>query len=78
MEYGDAVSVHIRRGDYLKGNNPNYHWVCSLEYYRNAINFIKSKIKNPTFYFFSDDIERVKANLTSWKDIYIDYNQGKK
>jgi hypothetical protein len=25
MEYGDAVSVHIRRGDYLKGNNPNYH-----------------------------------------------------
>jgi hypothetical protein len=72
----NSVSIHIRRGDYLKGNNINYHGICSLEYYKQAIAYIRSKINNPQFFFFSDDIQWVKENLKTWNnnDIYIDWN----
>lgn len=59
-----SVSIHIRRGDYV--NNPvtgNYHGICSLEYYLNAVSKITQKIKDCHFYLFSDDISWVKENL---------------
>ncbi|MCX8080644.1 MAG: alpha-1,2-fucosyltransferase [Bacteroidia bacterium] len=61
-----SVSVHIRRGDYA--NNPHtreYHGLCPIEYYHNAIHYMKSKLENPMFYFFSDDIEFCKKNFQS-------------
>ena len=70
----NSVSVHIRRWDYLKGNNINIHWVCSLDYYQQAINYIKSKIDYPVFYFFSDDIARVRENIKVEQAHYIDWN----
>lgn len=46
----NAVSLHIRRGDYLEPK----HWentgsVCQLPYYRNAIAAIKKELDNPVF-----------------------------
>lgn len=72
----NSISVHIRRGDYLQWNNVNYHWICSIEYYKKAIEYIKEHVENPIFYFFSDDIERVKKNITSNSntDKYINHN----
>ncbi len=51
----NSVSVHIRRGDYIKFQHR--HGLCGLEYYQKAIDFIASKIPSPHFFFFSDDIK---------------------
>jgi len=61
----NSVSVHIRRGDFSKDlPTKDYHGVLNLDYYKSAIELIKSKISHPTFYFFSDDINWVKENLS--------------
>lgn len=57
----NAVSLHVRRGDYLKLSNICN--ICDMEYYRRAIEHIASHVKNPHFFLFSDDIEWVRENL---------------
>lgn len=75
----NAVSVHIRRGDYVA--NPavfNYLGVCSLEYYQKAIECIAKKISDPHFYIFSDDTAWVKQNLViNYPHTHVIINQGK-
>jgi hypothetical protein len=67
----NSVSVHIRRGDYCSGNTG--HWVGTLEYYQRAIQYIKSQISSPHFYFFSDDIGWVKDNFPqTGQEIFIE------
>lgn len=59
-----AVSLHIRRGDYV--SNPQtaqYHGVCSLDYYRTAANYISERVSNPHFFVFSDDLAWVSENI---------------
>ena len=57
----NSISVHIRRGDYLK--HPNLG-VLDLNYYKHAINFFLEYQKNSIFYFFSDDINWCKENFS--------------
>lgn len=60
----ESISIHIRRGDYAQDKKTNkYHGLCSLSYYEGAISLITSKVKNPHFFIFSDDLEWVKKNL---------------
>ena len=49
------VSIHVRRGDYLKF--PHIHIPCSIVYYNKAMELMKNKIGNFHAYFVSDDIE---------------------
>lgn len=59
-----AVSLHVRRGDYV--TNPHtaeYHGICSLDYYRAAVNYVAERVGTPHFFVFSDDIPWVKENL---------------
>ena len=56
---GETVSLHIRRGDYI--NMPDFHPVCSLDYYQEALS--KFNDKEYTFIIFSDDIEWCKQNF---------------
>lgn len=51
----NAVCVHIRRGDYV--NNPMWSFlnICSESYYQKAIEEIKTRVKNPVFYIFSNN-----------------------
>lgn len=64
IKNANAVSLHIRRGDYVAhATTSKFHGICSLEYYEDAIKYIVKKVENPTFYIFSDDIEWVKENL---------------
>lgn len=66
----ESVCVDIRLGDYM--NNP-LHGVCTVEYYRKAIDYLGKKLKNPVFYVFSDDIETVtKALNTSYPLVFED------
>jgi hypothetical protein len=60
----DAVCIHIRRGDYLTDQFAVANMeVCSLEYYRKAVDLMASKIDKPNFFVFSDDIVWAKENL---------------
>lgn len=58
-----SVSIHIRRGDYLNKVNQSIYHSCNISYYQKAIKYIQSKVDQPFFYIFSDDIEWVKKSL---------------
>lgn len=61
-----AVSVHVRRGDYVTDKVTNaYHGVCSLDYYRAAIARIAERVASPHLFVFSDDHAWVQENLRS-------------
>lgn len=62
----DAVSLHIRRGDYLK--HPEIG-VLELEYYKRAVDYIKGSIRTPKFFVFSDDIVWCQENLSFVDDV---------
>lgn len=60
----NSVSLHVRRGDYINNAEVKaFHGTCSLDYYKKAIEHIASKIKNPHFFLFSDDLNWVIDNL---------------
>lgn len=61
----NSVCVHIRRGDYVNSHYSKTLQICNYDYYKNAMEYIASKIKNPTFYIFSnshEDHEWIKQN----------------
>ncbi len=67
----NTVSLHIRRGDYLK--NASLGNVCDLNYFKRSIKFVEEKIEDPLFIIFSDDIEWCKENLKKENIVYIDW-----
>jgi len=73
-----AVSLHVRRGDYLADKKTNSaHGLCSLDYYRQAVVYISNKIERPEFFVFSDDIAWVKENLViDFPCMFVDHNNG--
>ena len=85
LQHPNSVSLHIRRGDYLKEEIKNYHGILEQEYYDKAIETIKEKYSNAHFFVFSDDedfaIEQygglenftiVKGNSkNAWKDMAL-------
>jgi Glycosyl transferase family 11 len=75
----NSVGIHIRRGDYLKAEWLNTHFVIKDKtYYCNSIKYIETKISNPMYFIFSDDIEWAKTNLSLANSIYISHNTGSK
>lgn len=60
IKKSNSISIHIRRTDYLTVFPKS---TLSEQYYKNAISYIKSRVKNPHFFIFSDDINWVKENL---------------
>lgn len=60
----NAVSFHVRRGDYVADPATNAtHGVCSLDYYYRAIDYIRERVSNPSFFLFSDEPKWVRKNL---------------
>lgn len=59
-----AVSLHVRRGDYIKNPRVEKEFgPCSLDYYRKAMAEVEKTLPSPTYFIFSDDLPWVKANL---------------
>lgn len=75
----NAVSLHIRRGDYVTvSTTNNLHGTCDINYYKKAIEYIASKTNNPVFFVFSDDMDWVKSNLESeYPLVFVDINDDK-
>lgn len=72
----NAVSLHIRRGDYAQ--NPKLGEIFlsfTMQYYVDAARYIAERVTDPIFFVFSDDIPWVKENLQIPYDVcYIDDN----
>jgi hypothetical protein len=61
IESYNAISVHVRRGDYLK--HLQHHGVVGSDYIEKAERIILEKVANPVFFVFSNDPEWCKENL---------------
>lgn len=73
----NGVSLHIRRGDKMSEENMKiYGDICTEEYYRKAVDYIKARVDNPTFVVFSDDSEWTRDNVRLENCIYVDWNKG--
>lgn len=66
LEYEESVSIHIRRGDYVKIRND-----LSISYYKNAVAYMKEHYHTPSFLIFSDDLDWVKRKLDIGDCVYI-------
>ena len=61
-----AVSIHVRRGDYVANSATNEIWgTCSMEYYKKAIDQIVKREPKPHFFIFSDDYDWAIENFKS-------------
>lgn len=78
MAHCNAVSVHVRRGDYASNPKTNAtHGLCSLSYYRAAISHMAERIDSPEFFIFSDDIPWARESLEiGFPSTYVEHNQG--
>lgn len=67
-----SISLHIRRGDYVKSQETNlFHGTCDLDYYKCAIEYICERISQPYFFIFSDDPMWVIDNLDINFPVYL-------
>ena len=74
----ESVSLHVRRGDFLNADNINlFGDVCTKAYFEKAIALIETKVANPYFFIFSNDLVWVKENLIIKNVTYVDCNSGK-
>lgn len=71
----NSVCVHIRKGSSYVDNE--YLNVCSPEYFYKGMEYIKSKVDNPAFYFFTNDINWCQSNIMSDESIvYVNANDS--
>lgn len=84
IEGTNAVSIHLRRGDYLNPENQRmFGGICTDAYYEKAMEYIGVKVKNPHFYVFSDhpdygrEFMETKIGLGGIIYTIIDINHGK-
>jgi hypothetical protein len=60
----NAVSLHVRRGDYAADSVVMAtHGVCPLDYYDRAVDYVVERVSNPAFFVFSDDPDWVREHL---------------
>lgn len=67
----NSVSVHVRRGDYLKLASSR---LCGLSYYKEAMNKMRLSLANPTFFLFSDDVEWLNDNFKECDIVIVSHN----
>ena len=59
-----AVSVHVRRGDYLDASHGGmYTGICTEGYYQKAMDRIRKSVPDAVFYVFSNDTDWAKAHF---------------
>jgi len=62
-----AVSIHIRRGDYV---NSRYD-VLTLDYYKKAIQYIQDRAKISKYYIFTDDVRYAETEFSFLGNKYV-------
>jgi hypothetical protein len=67
----NSVAVHVRRGDYLTEPHKSFHGNLGREYYKIAMDYVRERVEDPTFFIFTDDPDWVRE---SW---YTDFSLGR-
>lgn len=71
LEYEESVSLHVRRGDYIRIQN-----TLNAAYFNKAAAMIKQYYRHPFFVIFSEDIEWVRKNLDIGENwIFVNENR---
>lgn len=71
----NSVCIHIRRGDYLKGDNYKlFGQVCDDHYYYKAMEYIEGKLGEVRYFVFSNDIEYSKYLMKNKHASFINWN----
>lgn len=77
IESSNSISIHVRRDDY---ENPHIRTsvgdICTPDYYREAITYIRTKITDPVFYIFSDNQRWARRHLQIPEAVYVTGNTG--
>ncbi len=60
IKSSNSVLINIRRKEFV---NNTHHGCIGVEHVNNSVNIIQSKIENPTYFIFSDDIEWCRNNI---------------
>jgi hypothetical protein len=64
LQRGEAVAIHVRRGDYVTSRVNRYvHGILPIEYYRAAVTELAQRASRPRFFVFSDDPGWCEAHL---------------
>ncbi|MET4083633.1 hypothetical protein ABIB40_003605 [Pedobacter sp. UYP30] len=71
----NAVSIHIRRGDYLKPAINAFHGLLPISYYQSAIKMIEETNNNVHYYIFSDEPDWCRQNFKFLKNFTIVSNE---
>ena len=69
-----SVSIHIRRGDYVADYEIlARHYICTPDYYREAVLLIESMLNHPiNIYLFSDDPQWCRQEFGhEWTNLFI-------
>ena len=59
-----SVGLHVRRGDFLSlADAAQVHGLCSIDYYRRAMDLLRARVPGCRFLVFSDDAQWARAEL---------------
>ena len=67
----NSVMLNVRRTDYL---NTSFHGVMGMDYINKATQLIETKIENPHYFIFSDDVEWCKENIKLQNITFVDHS----
>lgn len=59
----ESVCISIRCGNYFNPTVKKLLYVCTPEYFRNAVESITKRLTHPKFIVFTDDVDWVKENI---------------
>jgi hypothetical protein len=66
----NSICIQVRRGDYITNKKvANVHQTTSLDFFKRAIEIIKSKVPYPVFFIFSDDPEWCEENFRELENV---------
>ena len=74
MAASTSVSIHVRRGDYLRYFPNN---VLDEAYYGPAMAYFTERFKDVHFFIFSNDISWCREHLSAERISFVDWNTGK-
>lgn len=76
MSSSDAISLHVRRGDYVTDINANRtHGTCSPAYYQKSLEHLLPQCSQPQVFVFSDDIAWAREHIRlPVPTTYLDHN----
>ncbi|WP_302026388.1 alpha-1,2-fucosyltransferase [Parabacteroides johnsonii] len=74
IRHTNSVSIHVRRGDYLKSQNRNNSIALPKSYYDQACSIIEEREEDIMYYIFSDDENYIKQTYLNSNIVIVNCN----